>query len=144
MDGLKRQGELVDTSTHAKELAISSLAHRDSILDIIQSFGCLSFDVSLPQNQAEKSIVEKYKDFNGLFEDHFYKKASIGASKIKQEKVSAIEKYQRSLLQLPVAKSVFNIDNATDMDESFEYTSRKLLNQAVESLKSKLKWPSAN
>lgn len=144
IDGLRRKGELVDTSAHARELAVVSLADRSRVLEILQSFACLSFDVQMPVSEGEKSVVSSYKDFNGLFEDHFYRKASIGPDKIKQAKLAALDQYQNALLQLPVAKSVFKMTAAKGVEDTFAVVSRTLLSIAVDSLKTKLSRPSPN
>jgi hypothetical protein len=141
IDSLRKEGQLIDTGTHARELAIFSLAKKARIFEILQSFGCFALSIDFTEKTQEKSLVEAYKDFNGLFEDHFYKKASIGAEKIKEEKLSTHRNYESNLVKLEISRELFLVTSQQDMEESFEFSSRQLLEKAVEHLKPKLTKP---
>lgn len=141
IDAMKKEGQLIDTSTHAKELSIWSLAKKSRIIEILQSFGTFALNLDFSDKVEEKSLVEAYKDFNSLFEEHFYKKASIGASKIKEEKIETTRKFELILTKLEISRELFLITTLTDIEQSFEYSSRQLLDKAVDHLKTKLSKP---
>lgn len=141
IDAMKKEGQLIDTSTLAKELAIISLSKKSRILEILQAFGTFTMSIDFSNKVEEKSLVEAYKDFNGLFEDHFYKKASIGAAKIKEEKLISARKFELVLAKLEISRDLFLVTSLTDIEESFEYSSRQLLDKAVDHLKTKLSKP---
>lgn len=118
-----------------------SLSNRSRILEILQSFACFSLDIEFSEKLNEKSVLEAYKDFNTLFEDHFYKKASIGASKIKEEKLNMAREYELFLATLENLRQLFLVNSLGSIEEGFEYNSRQVLEKAVEHLRVKLTKP---
>ena len=138
----KKEGEatFLDIAPFAKEVAVKSLAVEDRIIEIIRGFCYITGEVmgSIEQN-SETSLIKMYHNFDKLFEEHFYRKASVGAAAIKQMKTDRKELSVKQLLGLGITKHLFNIEGKEDIEQVFEGTSRTLLSNSLDQLKSKPK-----
>lgn len=126
------QPERPTIATQVAELALNSLSHDDKSYEILQCFGSLAGDVNPPKSTVgAKSVVETYKDFDLMFNEHFYKKASTTTEQISTQKIKELVEWRKELTYLPSSIELFNVESLESLMEGVSKTLTGVLSKIL-------------
>lgn len=114
------------------ELALNSLSEEDKSYEILQCFGSLAGSINPPKAAVgTKSVVETYKDFDLMFNEHFYKKASTTTEQLSTQKIKKLIEWRKELTYLPSTIELFNVESLESMMGGIAKTLTEVLSQIL-------------
>ena len=129
----QKAGLLTDVGVMAKELAVQSLCTEETLLELLTCYLSLSGALVKPASLGQDgSLISMMKNPDALFNEHFYKKAV--KDEVKRQREEQRIKFEDSLVNCELARSLFDIQSKEHMCEQFENAARKYLTKVVDAM----------
>lgn len=130
--------DIIEFNTYAKELAIRSISEAEKAYNILFSYSCLSNNFTFKEKEVD-SLIANYKDFEKMFQKHFYFKVSNTVEEIELIKKKEAREKKNKIANSISTEHYFNIKLGGNIPERVQSIARECLGHALSDLTQRLK-----